>query len=304
MQRQRAADETLGSQVRAARMSRGVSLRTLARSIGVSPATLSQIENGRTGLSVVRLGHVADALGLEVHHILDAADTEAVDVQPPLTGPDMPAARTPEGAVAPLNWREYAPLDFDPVLRAALAEFLDIGYHGSTVRGIASRCGLSVSGLYHYYPSKQHMLRAIFDYTMDDLLRRSHAARAEGEDAVTRFGLLVENLALYHTHRRELGFVGASEMRGFDAANRTEIAHLRTVQQHMVDEEVAHAVREGHFRPDHPYEASRAVVTMCTALTGWWRPEGPLSPAEIAAQYVGFAYDLMRFVPGQPTDDT
>ena len=64
----------------------------------------------------------------------------------------------------------------------------------------------------------------------------------------------------------ELGFVGASEMRSFEAANRQKIADLRTVQQRMVDHEVDAAVEQGRFHAEHPREAARAVVTMCTAL--------------------------------------
>lgn len=288
------ADGDLGARIRVARQARGISLRTLAGTLQVSPATLSQIENGHTGLSVSRLSRIAEALGLTVTQILDVV----VDVGPgatpsaapgPRTAPPAPRISTP----AVTDWREYGPLDFDPVLRAALDEFLEMGYHGATVRAIASRCGLSVSGIYHYYPSKQRMLVTILDLTMTDLLTRAEAARAQGRDPVERFGLLVENLTLYHTHRKELGFVGASEMRSFETENRQKIAELRTVQQRMVDLEVDDAVRQGRFRSDHPHEAARAVVTMCTALPTWWRRDGPLGPEQMAEQYVAFALELM-----------
>lgn len=286
----------LGAQVRTARRSTGMSLRGLARILGVSPATLSQIENGRTGLSVTRLTRIAEALDLTVPQILDVVPPPAPAPEPIRRPPGPPAAR----------WREYGPLDFDPVLRAALDEFLAIGYHGATVRGIAGRAGLSVPGIYHYYTSKQQMLVTVLDLTMADLLARSRAVLADGIDPVERFALLVENLVLFHTHRRELGFVGASEMRSLDAGNRQKIAELRTVQQRMVDHEVTAAVEAGLFRADHPHEAARAVVTMCTALPTWWRPDGPLSPEQLAEQYVGFALEVMgdagarRRRPGPP----
>lgn len=56
--------------LRAARLMSGVSLRELARRIGVSPATLSAVENGRTRLSVTRLAAAATALGVSVHDVL------------------------------------------------------------------------------------------------------------------------------------------------------------------------------------------------------------------------------------------
>lgn len=273
-------DTGLGARIRAARQARGVSLRGLAATLSLSPATLSQIENGHTGLSASRLSRIAEALDLTVPQIHDAP--AATD-----------HARDREAPPSRSEWRTYGPLEFDPVLTAALAEFLATGYHGATVRGIASRAGLSVSGIYHYHPSKQAMLVRILDLTMTDLLARAKAARAEGRNPVERFGLLVENLALYHTHRKEVGFVGATEMRSFESDSRQRIAELRTVQQRMVDHEVTQAVREGRFRADHPHEAARAVVTMCTALPTWWRRDGPLSAEQVAEQYVGFALQLM-----------
>ncbi|MBW0102881.1 TetR family transcriptional regulator [Pseudonocardia sp. KRD291] len=294
------ADGDLGPRIRAARQARGTSLRGLAATLHVSPATLSQIENGNTGLSVSRLSRIAEALDLTVPQILDVAVGADPAGVPAVVSTPGPRGEPGRGAArARPDWREYGPLDFDPVLTAALEEFLDTGYHGATVRGIAARAGLSVSGIYHYYPSKQAMLVRILDLTMTDLLVRAESARAQGHDPVERFGLLVENLALFHTHRKELGFVGATEMRSFEAGNREKIAELRTVQQRMVDREVTHAVREGRFRSDRPHEAARAVVTMCTALPTWWRRDGPLSPEQVAEQYVGFALELMgRRGPG------
>lgn len=288
--RARPPEEMLGAQVRAARLAKGISLRGLARALQVSPATLSQIENGHTKLSVSRLSEIADALQLTVAQILDM--TARSDSSQSATVGQAPGAREPAGPVV-THWRSYGPLDFDPVLRAALDEFLEIGYHGATVRGIAARCGLSVSGIYHYYTSKQQMLVTILDLTMGELLMRARAAQAEGRDPVERFSLLIEHLALFHTHRRELGFVGVSEMRSLEPANRTRIADLRIAQQRMVDREVDDAVRQGRFRTDHPHDAARAVVTMCTALPTWWRPDGPFTAEQIAERYVDFSLDLM-----------
>lgn len=271
----------VGGLVRAARLGRGVGLRELAATIGVSPATLSEIEHGRTRLTVDRLGLIAAALDMPVGDVLDGR---------------VPRPAEESSELPPADWRRYDPLDLDPVLDAARAEFLAVGYHGATMRRIAARCGLSVSGLYHHHAGKQRILLALVEVTMADLGRRADAARAEGRDPVDRFCLLVENLALYHSHRAELAFVGNTEMRSFTETNRRRVAGLRTRQQRIVDAEVDAAVAAGAFRPDHPHEASRAVVTMCTALTDWYRPGGPSTPEQIARRYVGFALDMLEDV--------
>ncbi|MCW2621492.1 MAG: helix-turn-helix protein, partial [Frankiales bacterium] len=195
----------------------------------------------------------------------------------------------------PAGWRDFAPLTLEPPLAGALAAFVELGYHGATIRDIAQRAGLSVPGVYHHWPSKQHLLVALLDLTMADLLHRTSEALAGGADPVARFTNLVECLTLFHTHRRDLGFIGASEMRSLEEPARERIRAARNDQQRMVDDEVLAGCRLGLFETPLPREAARAVVTMCTALAQWWSPAGPAAPEEVAEQYVGFALDLVRF---------
>jgi AcrR family transcriptional regulator len=217
------------------------------------------------------------------------------DGEAPVDGPARDANGNSHAADTE-DWRTFHPLLLDPVLRAAVEAFVELGYHGATVGDIARRCGLSKPGTYHYYPRKEEMLVAILDLTMADLRERSRAAVEEGGgDPVRRFALLVECLSLYHTHRGDLAFIGASEMRSLDPAHRDRIACVRTEQQRMLDAEVASATEAGRFTTPFPHEASRAVATMCTGLAQWYRPQGPLSPEEIAEQYVCFALDMMGY---------
>ncbi|ODR23830.1 helix-turn-helix domain-containing protein [Mycolicibacterium porcinum] len=56
--------------IRAARIAAGLSLRTLARLLDVSPATMSAIETGKTGLSVERVQAIADALDVDIRTLI------------------------------------------------------------------------------------------------------------------------------------------------------------------------------------------------------------------------------------------
>jgi len=278
-----------------------MTLRELARRLGVSAATMSQIEHGRTGMSLRRLGQIAEALGVSVVALVGAASPASAEVTQPQVSPEggernhklrdaVETARSADGT----DWRAYPPLCLSPVLSSALDAFLETGYGGASVRDIARRCGLSVPGLYHHYASKQDMLVELLEIYMDSLLWRTAAARDEGHDPVTRFALIIECLALHHTYRRALAFIGLSEMRSLQPVNRERILGLRTHQQRMVDAEVQEAHRLGVFRTPSPHDASRAVVTMCTSIPHWYRPHGQATPEEIARMYVGFALDVMQ----------
>jgi AcrR family transcriptional regulator len=168
------------------------------------------------------------------------------------------------------------------------------------MRTVAQRGGVSVPSIYHRYRDKQDLLVRILDITMNEIRWRVCAARDDGQTTVARVALIVEALALYHTHRRDLAFIGASEMRSLVGANRHRITKARSDIQHILDEEIAAAVSDGHLAATNPRNAGRAIATMCTGLAQWFHIDGPSSPEQIAHEYAAFALDLLRR-SGEPT---
>jgi AcrR family transcriptional regulator len=274
-----------GHLVRRVRAAAGVSLRELARRIDVSAGTLSAIENGKTPLTVDRLDRIAAELGVSTVDILTARPSSVVDSR---TGD---RTHLSEGRQ---TWRTFAPLPLDPALEAAISTFMQTGYHGATMRIIAANAGMSVAGVYHHYPSKRDLLVAILDLAMTELHWRIPAARDDGTDVIERFANMVEALALFHTHRPELAFIGASEMRSLDDPDRTRIAARRMDIQHMLDNQVVAGIRAGEFTTPYPHEATRAISTMCTSLPQWFRADGLVSQQQIAVEYAQFAIDVLR----------
>ncbi|PPJ15776.1 transcriptional regulator [Nocardia nova] len=275
----------VGSRARQARTAAGLSLRATAERIGVSPATLSAVENDKTGVSIARLRALAAALGTTVAWLI--GETPAP--------PPRPRAHT-AGACetdAPRAWREFPPLDIDPVLAAAIDSFVETGYHGATMRSIAHRAGMSVPGVYHHYRDKQELLVRALDLTMDELHWRTRAARGEAIGGRERLIRVVEALALFHTHRRELAFIGASEMRSLTPDNRRRIAASRNEIQYRLDEDIDTALAEANLTAVHARVAGRAIATMCTSLPQWFRLEGPATPEQIATEYADFALGLL-----------
>lgn len=204
------------------------------------------------------------------------------------------------------TWRDYGPPDLPAPLAAALTVFVENGYHGTTVREIAGRAGLSVPGLYHHYPSKQSLLQGLAELTMAELLGRSEEALAgAGDDPVDRFDALVESLLRFHMYRRAQAFVGSTEIRSMDPAYRAVYVGHRDRQQRMLDEAVQAGVDAGVFATPYPRDAARALATMCVGVSTWYRPGGPLEPDELVARNLELARDLVGYsrVGGAAVDD-
>ncbi|MFC9663806.1 TetR family transcriptional regulator [Nocardia sp. NPDC127606] len=298
------ADEQIvvGARVRQARTAAGMSLRTTAQRIGVSAATLSAIETGKTGASVARLRSLAAELSTTVAWLIGDQRTSgaaSTDLRAAHSRPPRPAASPAHEETgsptsgAPDSWREFPPLDIDPVLAAAIDSFVETGYHGATMRSIAARAGMSVPGVYHHYRDKQDLLVRALDLTMDELHRRVRAARVDGANGRERVTRVVEALALFHTHHRELAFIGASEMRSLNSTDRARITFSRNEIQYILDADIDAALAEANRSTDHARDAGRAIATMCTALPQWFRLDGPSSPEQIATAYADFALGLL-----------
>jgi transcriptional regulator with XRE-family HTH domain/quercetin dioxygenase-like cupin family protein len=66
----------IGPRIRAERNRRELTIRSLARDIGVSPSLISQIETGKSQPSVSTLYAITTALGLPLEELFDARDDE------------------------------------------------------------------------------------------------------------------------------------------------------------------------------------------------------------------------------------
>lgn len=274
----------VGSTIKRYRKLRKTTLRELARSIDVSPATVSAIENGKTGVTLERLYNIAESLGVTVIEILGDGGNPAKPV------PDRVREADPEETT---DWRIFSPLSIDSILAASVQLFVAKGYHGATMRSIAKLANISVPGIYHHYPSKQDLLLEILELTMMDLLWRVGRARDEEADPLMRIARYVEALALFHMCRKNLAFIGASEMRSLNAANYRKIAELRDRVQRLLDDEIAEAARQGMISTDQLEDAGKAISTMCVSLASWFDPDGPRTAQQIAVEYARLGLSLL-----------
>lgn len=90
MNRPEASTLAIGPRIKSMRKARGFSLAGLAKSTGVSEATLSRVENGQTLVSAHHLYQLANALGADITAFFE-------DASPPLTTGIRSICRKGEG---------------------------------------------------------------------------------------------------------------------------------------------------------------------------------------------------------------
>ncbi|MGW0877752.1 TetR/AcrR family transcriptional regulator [Streptomyces sp. NPDC002740] len=184
------------------------------------------------------------------------------------------------------HWRSYGPLGLHPILTHAMEAFNEHGYHGTSVRDIAGRVGVTVPALYYHYANKQALLTTLLETSIKDVLDRCRAAAEEaGHDPSARFCGMVESIVLYMAHRQQLAFLD-TEIRSLEPANRARYVALRDYLEHMLLDTVEAGRSQGVFTTPIPADAVRAVLIMCQGVADWFRADGPLTAEEVAERHV------------------
>ncbi|MGB6246579.1 TetR family transcriptional regulator [Gordonia sp. (in: high G+C Gram-positive bacteria)] len=272
----------VGESVRLLRVRRGFTLRRLAAGIGVSAGTMSAIENGKVAVTLDRLAAIAQALDVDTAELMDAR---------------IGLVATPDqrNESADLGWREFEPLDLDPVLEAAVEVFGEVGYHGAAMRMIAASAGLSVAGIYRHHPSKKHLLATIAEALEDDLAWRVEvAARPFSNDPAAAFAAMTEALSLFHLRRLEQVLVVETELRRLDEPSRERVTARRRELMRSFERTALAAVESGRFASESPISTVRAIVAMCRALPLRFGHGAALPGPAVAQEYAGLALLMVK----------
>ena len=195
------------------------------------------------------------------------------------------------GITAPSGaWRTADDEDLSPILATARDLFYDVGFHGTTVRDIAGRVGVTVPALYYHHANKEAILAALLDRSISNVIERCEQALSEaGDDPANRFRNLIECLALYMANHRKSAAMDA-EIRALSPAARKLYSVQRRRVEQMVEDTISRGVAAGVFDVTSASDTGRALLGMIQAITLWFRPGGGrLTAPELALRYVDIA---------------
>lgn len=188
----------------------------------------------------------------------------------------------------------------DPAAAALMAAAVEVmavhGYHGSSVRDIAAAAGTSPALLYHHYTSKHDLLATMLDRGLDVLIAATEQALdLSGGDPPDRLRAVVAAHVRVHLESQRESLLGNSELRSLEPGARALVVAKRDVQQRIFERVVRDGVRRSVFATAVPAEAARFVTSACTAVAGWYRPDGSLTADDIVARYQDVALDAVAY---------
>jgi AcrR family transcriptional regulator len=171
--------------------------------------------------------------------------------------------------------------------------FVENSYHGTSVREIAGRVGITVPALYYHHENKEAILFALLESSID---RLRFLCEAAVEDADVASGAsyfnLVECMARYMTRSGKIAFLDA-EIRSLSPDNRKTYVEKRREIEKLLLQTIEDGIGDGVFRLTYPVDTARALLGMIQAIATWYRPDGPLGSDEVADRYVDIAANMV-----------
>jgi AcrR family transcriptional regulator len=182
------------------------------------------------------------------------------------------------------------------ILRAAGREFRARGFAETGMRDIAQAAALSPANLYNYFKGKHEILYFCQDNALDRMIGALETARRRKASAAARLRLVILS------HLRCL----LDEVEG-SAAHLLTSALPPRQQRYLVAKRdryeqgvrniIASGIRSGEFAPRDVALAARAMLGALNWSVQWFRPEGPLTAAEIAEDLADY---LIRGLQAKP----
>jgi TetR/AcrR family transcriptional regulator, cholesterol catabolism regulator len=162
----------------------------------------------------------------------------------------------------------------ESILRTSAAIFAEKGYHQASIRDIARATGVSLSGLYYYFNSKEELLFLIQDHAFGTLQAGLDRLLAGEADAQRRLRLLMENHLRYFIANTAEMKVLSHESESLNGEFRNRV----NAKKRRLTETAMEILRD--LRPDGGLDlrvATFALFGMMNWLYNWHRPDRDVS---------------------------
>jgi AcrR family transcriptional regulator len=171
------------------------------------------------------------------------------------------------------------------VLRTAAHLFLEHGYQKSSMSLLAAQLKITKPALYYYFRNKEEILVECYRAgiaSIENLLKKTSANQGTG---LRKLFMYVETSAealVSSEFGRCVPMLDESEL---SPATRREVRTMKRRLDSTLRGYVEEGIADGSIRLCNPKLVSFAIAGAINWIGTWYRPDGDLSPHEIATEY-------------------
>ncbi len=166
------------------------------------------------------------------------------------------------------------------ILRSAAAVFAQKGYHQASIRDISRATGVSLSGLYYYFRSKEELLFQIQHHCFRTVLENAEELVSRERDPERSLRLFIEAHLRYFVANMDEMKVLSHEAESLTGEYGEKVAALKRRYTELCANLVAALAPE---RAMDQRVATFALFGMMNWIYNWYRPERDVPVEELAA---------------------
>jgi AcrR family transcriptional regulator len=179
------------------------------------------------------------------------------------------------------------------ILRAALTQFAEHGFHGTSIRKLAGAVGLTSASLYVHYKSKEQILDELIRIGHEELAARMRAAAKQGASPTERLESLVRAHVGLHVDYALLAVVTNIELHALTPDDAAKTTAIRAESFQLLLDTVQNGVDTGEFDVADPLLATIAIGSIGIRVAFWFGPDQPFTPEQVADRYAGYALRIV-----------
>src|SRR5580658_9493710 len=173
----------------------------------------------------------------------------------------------------------------EAVLRTAAHLFLEHGYQKSSMSMLAAQLKITKPALYYYFRNKEEILvecyRAGIAY-IENLLKETSGNQGNGLRKLSQYVETYAEALISHDFGRCVAMLDESEL---SPGTRREVRSMKRKMDMTLRGYVEEGIADGSVGSCNPKLVSFAIAGAINWIGTWYRPDGELTPKEIAAEY-------------------
>ncbi|MFQ5461617.1 MAG: TetR family transcriptional regulator [Phycisphaerae bacterium] len=182
----------------------------------------------------------------------------------------------------------------ETVMQAAEKLFAEKGYQATSVRDIAEALNIQPGSLYAHIESKDDLLWEIVSGAASRFFQAVAPILASDLVNAEKLRRLIASHVHVITENLPAAGVYSTEWRHLSEDRRREFSDRRDDYERQVRELVGDCIREGTFAAVDEKFATLLILSSINWIYQWYRPEGPMTPEDIARKLTDMLYNGLR----------
>jgi AcrR family transcriptional regulator len=181
------------------------------------------------------------------------------------------------------------------VRAAARLHFADRGYEAASMRDIAAEAGINIATLYFYCSTKEQLLFDVLQESMAELMTGFRETLAQAGPTWTDKLTAATRFHVKFFAERSFGTtLGMADLNRLTGEHRAEHFASRREYDREFRNIVQAGIDSGEFRPLDAKLVTFGIMGIGLSSGRWYRPDGPLSPEDVADHYVDMILGGLR----------